>query len=434
MPNDTPTIRQKKSSLTMAPVIIVLLIAIALIVSGCGKKATTTTNTAKNTNTAAINTSASNTNTSVTEELPLNLVATLTFAAAPTDWFEEVWYKAASSGGEVTYGTDGVTFTGIQSNSRSGIMTSIEKDVSAYSSLNLHLVITNNQQTLTGTGWNGREAPVAVAISYLDASGAEHQALGEDPAAAGQIFWRGFYALDPTDQSKSTNGVKVTAGQKYTYDFDLMTLSPKPAKIHFVAVEGAGWKPRAGTVHELSLIASNGKPIENVPTGVNAFLDQSVIDALSSDGFSTYTGTTPPSLEGKYLVSAMKVTSDRLEKNWIGRDLDQYYYTFSNQTAAGAITLASASLSAKDAGSGNGGYISGSNGCFTVYVDLIGKQGTCDYDMPTLVSGCLKNNAIENWNYALLMKSHTDNDTCNNEMTKIGNLRVIKQTTPAPKQ
>lgn len=211
------------------------------------------TNNTVNANTLVTNTS--NTNTSgATAGMSISIIGTLTFTSAPTNWFEEVWYKTASSGGEVTYGSDGVTFTGTQSNSRSGIMTNVEQDVSQYSSLKLHAVVTNEQQTLTGTGWNGREAPVAVAISYVDATGAEHQALGEDPSAAGQMFWRGFYTLDPTDQSKTTNGVKVTAGQKYTYDFDLMTLNPKPAKIHYVAVEGAGWKPRQGTVHELSLI------------------------------------------------------------------------------------------------------------------------------------------------------------------------------------
>jgi hypothetical protein len=262
MPNDN---QQPKgiSSLTVI-IIIILLLLIIFLVWWFVFHAKNTTNT-NNTNKPVINTNAainvnklvaniSNTNTSGTAGTSVSIIGSLTFTSVPTNWFEEVWYKAASAGGEVTYGADGITFSGVQSNSRSGIMTNIEQDVSSYSKLNLHMIVTNSQQSLTGTGWNGREAPVAVAISYVDVNGTEHQALGEDPTASGQMFWRGFYTLDPTGQSKTTNGVKVIAGQKYTYDFDLMTLNPKPAKIHYVAVEGAGWKPRQGIVHELSLV------------------------------------------------------------------------------------------------------------------------------------------------------------------------------------
>lgn len=254
----------KKSKVGLIIIIILLLLVIIFFVWWFILRTKNTANTnnsnqtTKNTNAIIANTTANTnltkTNTSV--GTPVNIVALIKFTTPPTDWFEEVWFQAKSASGEVTYGADGVTFTGIQSNSRSGIMTNVEQDVSVYSHLNLHLIVTNKQQRLTGTGWNGREAPVAVAISYLDAAGTEHKALGEDPAAAGQVFWRGFYALDPTGESKATNGIKVTSGEKYTYDFDLMTLNPKPTKIHYVAVEGAGWQPRQGTVHELSLIGT----------------------------------------------------------------------------------------------------------------------------------------------------------------------------------
>ncbi|MDD5341793.1 MAG: hypothetical protein PHI73_00430 [Patescibacteria group bacterium] len=264
MPNDTQEPKRKKSSLLVIFVIILLLLVIFLLWWFIFRDKDTTNSNTNSTNNTTVNTNVNtnavvtNTNTNgTTAEVSLNIVATLTFTSAPTNWFEEVWFQPKSSGGEVTYGANGVTFTGIESNSRSGIMTNVEQDVSAYSHLNLHMIATNNQQTLTGTGWNGREAPVAVVISYLDANGVEHKSLGEDPTAAGQMFWRGFYTLDPNSQAKATNGVKVTTGQKYTYDFDLMTLNPKPAKIHYVAIEGAGWKPRAGTVHELSLVATD---------------------------------------------------------------------------------------------------------------------------------------------------------------------------------
>ncbi|MFA6272341.1 MAG: hypothetical protein WC693_04540 [Patescibacteria group bacterium] len=258
--------KQKKSLLIVIIIVIVLLIGFLLwwFMSRTETESnsninTSPVNTNQNTNTAVMNNNlntntAVNTNVNKATSTSANIIAKYYFTSESNDWYEEVWYQAKSSGGEVTYSEDGVRFTAVQANSRSGIMTDVEKDVTGYSKLNLHLVVTSTQQTLSGTGWNGREAPVAVAISYLDADGVEHKLLGEDPLAAGQMFWRGFYTLDPTGQSVTTNGVKVTTGQQYTFDFDLMTLKPKPALIHFVAVEGAGWATREGMVHELSLV------------------------------------------------------------------------------------------------------------------------------------------------------------------------------------
>lgn len=262
MPNDNQEPTQKKSPLLIIFIIIILVLLAVILFWWMGKdKNATNTNVTATTNTTAANTnqtsniSRTNTTTNTgTTGAAVDLIARFTFAAQSSDWIEEEWYKPISTAGEVTYGPGGVTFTGLKANSRSGLMTPVEQNVSLYSSLKLHMVVTNSRETLTGTGYNGREAPVAVAVSYLDAAGVEHQGLGEDPTASGQMFWRGFYTLDPTGQSKTTNGVKVQSGQRYTFDFDLMTLNPKPAKIHFVAVEGAGWKERQGTVHELSLV------------------------------------------------------------------------------------------------------------------------------------------------------------------------------------
>ena len=245
---------QKKSPLLIVIVLIIFLVIAFFWWKG---KSAKNTNTVTTTNSAqTYNTTTTNAGISGTVGATVDLIARYTFSASSSNWVEEEWYKPISAAGEVTYGSDGVIFTGLKSNSRSGLMITVEKDVASYGSLKLHMDVTNAQQTLTGTGHNGREAPVAVAVSYVDTAGVEHQGLGEDPAAAGQMFWRGFYTLDPTGQSKTTNGVKVQTGQRYIYDFDLMTLNPKPAKIHFVAVEGAGWKERKGTVHELSLVGA----------------------------------------------------------------------------------------------------------------------------------------------------------------------------------
>lgn len=183
------------------------------------------------------------------------VLATETFSSGLGSWYEETWYTKQSSGGEVVAGDGGLTFKGIQSNSRSGVMLDLNRDVSEFKKLNLEVIIEADIQTLEGTGWQGREAPVAVVVSYQGIDGSEHTSLGEDPNANGQMFWRGFYYLDPTDkQSGIINGVKVPQGQPYTFQFDLMSLNPKPKKIYFVALEGAGWKEREGKVSSISIL------------------------------------------------------------------------------------------------------------------------------------------------------------------------------------
>ena len=191
---------------------------------------------------------ANNQSSSTVEVLPIE-----TFASGLGLWYEEVWYKKTSSSGEVTTG-NGINFKSTEGNTRSGIMIDLNKDVSGFNSLTLAANVEADTQSLSGTGWQGREAPVAIAISYQDVSGKDHNLLGENPNDPSQMFWRGFYYLDPTDNSsKTTNGIKVTQGKSYDFSFDLMSLNPKPKEIYYVAIEGAGWGPRTGRVSSINI-------------------------------------------------------------------------------------------------------------------------------------------------------------------------------------
>ncbi|MFA4890874.1 MAG: hypothetical protein WC604_00765 [Candidatus Gracilibacteria bacterium] len=232
-----------------------VLIFTALFLVGCS--CTTTTTTTDTADTAGKTSSNQSSTPATSEEAVLanEVLALETFSSGLGAWYEETWYAKKSSGGEVVASDDGLTFKGVQSNSRSGVMLDLNRDVSEFEKLNLKVIIEADIQTLEGTGFQGREAPVAIAVSYQGVDGSEHTSLGEDPNAAGQMFWRGFYYLDPTgDQSGIINGVKVSQGQPYTFKFDLMSLNPKPQKIYFVALEGAGWKEREGKVSSISIV------------------------------------------------------------------------------------------------------------------------------------------------------------------------------------
>lgn len=163
------------------------------------------------------------------------------------------WYSPSNGGGEVSFEGDGVRFRSTGGNTRYGVLQNINKDVSGCGSLALSASVRNDQQTLTGTGWNAREAPIAVFVKYTDANGTVHEQLSENPNEPRNMFWNGFYYLDPTGNSKTQHGTRVGKGATTSFNVDLMSLSPRPKHIHFVGAEGGGWPPRDGKLHSLSL-------------------------------------------------------------------------------------------------------------------------------------------------------------------------------------
>jgi len=172
-------------------------------------------------------------------------------------WTIEEWMKPSDGKGEVSSDNNyGVMFRGTKENSRIGIMQSLNNlDVSTYGKIMLTAQIRTEQQQLDGTGWQGREAPVGVFVAYTDVTGVVHNALPIMPSESqtNRMFWEGFYHIDPTGNSKNWHGTKVGKGQWYTYQFDLMTLNPRPKVLHYVGTEGAGWPTREGRIALLSL-------------------------------------------------------------------------------------------------------------------------------------------------------------------------------------
>jgi len=169
-------------------------------------------------------------------------------------WTIHEWYKPSDGKGEVSVAGDGIRFRSYVGNNRIGIMQMINADVSSCSSLVLNASVKADNQTLTGTGWQGREAPVAVFMSYTDINGTVHNQLSENPNdTARRMFWHGFYYADPTSPSLNIFGTKTQKSAWQTYNIDLMSLSQRPKFIHFIGAEGAGWAQRDGKIGSLSL-------------------------------------------------------------------------------------------------------------------------------------------------------------------------------------
>jgi hypothetical protein len=171
----------------------------------------------------------------------------------PSNWTVVEWYKPSSGKGEVSFEADGIRFRSQTGNTRIGVLQEINRDVSGCSSLVLNVTVRADQQTLTGTGYNGREAPIAVFMKYTDMNGVVHDLLSENPSEPRNMFWNGFYYLDPTPPSISAHGTKVPRGAWHTVSGDLLRAIPKPRLIHFVGAEGAGWPVRDAKIGGLSL-------------------------------------------------------------------------------------------------------------------------------------------------------------------------------------
>ncbi|GEM_PF-1040999 len=193
------------------------------------------------------------------------------FSKGESSWTFETWYQKASAAGEVNFGQPRVTFQAFKGNSRVGIMQSVEKDVSSCRTLMLKAVVRADQQTLSGTGYGGREAPISVFAGYQDINGVERTQNGSlanpvEPQNR-QLFWNGFFYMEPTGLSTAARGTRVRQGQWFSYVIDLMSQNPRPKVIRFVGAEGAGWPKRSGALHQLSLVCNgDSTPLSLVGT------------------------------------------------------------------------------------------------------------------------------------------------------------------------
>ncbi|MFZ3382350.1 MAG: hypothetical protein WA144_00345 [Candidatus Methanoperedens sp.] len=175
------------------------------------------------------------------------------FSEGLNGWTIQEWYKPSDGKGEVTEVSDGIRFRSTSGNTHIGIMQTINSDVSGCSALNLRAVIKADEQSLAGTGWNGRESPISVFARYTDVNGVLHGNLGEDPKEQNRMLWAGLYYIDPTGKNIADFGIRTQKGEWYTYETDLMKLSPKPRTIDIIGAEGAGWATRDGVVKSISL-------------------------------------------------------------------------------------------------------------------------------------------------------------------------------------
>lgn len=162
-----------------------------------------------------------------------------------------------------------------------------------------------------------------------------------------------------------------------------------------------------------------------IPEAVSELIPQEYIDRMNDAGFPVYGGTKPPSIAGSYEMDSLMITYDEAT-GMEGSRIARYVFTYYEQEGD-EITLDFESV-ADDAGEGLGSYISGAEGCFTVYSSTVGRQDSidCEYRAMTLYSGCLKKDGIYDYRQAFVMIEQTPG--CEGNIIPIGNIRIVDES------
>lgn len=168
----------------------------------------------------------------------------------------------------------------------------------------------------------------------------------------------------------------------------------------------------------------DGGDIPDVPDDVNDFLDQEDIDKLEDAGMTIHTGDNPPNVEGTYDLNSLVITYDEIGME--GWPIDYYWIKYYDQTDDGEIKLDYEGAGGTDVGDGLGAFISGDGKCFTVYIDTKGNASGCDYEMPSLHSGCLETTGIKDFQWGFIMKKKSG-ENCDYLMPE-GAARIVDET------
>jgi len=166
--------------------------------------------------------------------------------------------------------------------------------------------------------------------------------------------------------------------------------------------------------------------IEGVPEDVNDFLSDEDLKKLEEAGMTIYKGENPPPVDGNYQLDSLTIIYDQYGME--GTQLTGYSWNYYDQRDTGELTCDYASIGQEDVASGLAGYISGENNCFSVYINFTGNNGTCDYEMPMIQSGCLEETGIAKFvmGYIMTKTEETTPGGCSQTMA-VGSVRITEE-------
>ena len=170
---------------------------------------------------------------------------------------------------------------------------------------------------------------------------------------------------------------------------------------------------------------NNNQNTNTLPTPISNIVPQTMIDSLRAAGTAVNEGTTPPIVNGIYLMHPDSCTYDNSPGNLAGTLFSDYKFRFTNQDNA-AFTI-SVEQKAIPAGTLSSTpvetYISGSGNNFSVFLlRTISPQGITVQQF-NILSGTLTSSGIQNLQNTLYMRSKGDDPT--NAVVPAGTIRVF---------
>jgi hypothetical protein len=164
---------------------------------------------------------------------------------------------------------------------------------------------------------------------------------------------------------------------------------------------------------------------DTFPTPISNIISQSMIDSLTADGATIYAGTTPPTVNGIFLMHPDSCIYDNSPGQFAGALFDDYKFNMSNQNNS----LFTISVAQKDVVSGIlnstpvSTYISGSGNNFSIFLLRTSSASGIAVRQFNVLSGTLTQSGIQNFQNTLYLRSKTGDPT--NTIAPVGTIRVF---------
>jgi hypothetical protein len=167
--------------------------------------------------------------------------------------------------------------------------------------------------------------------------------------------------------------------------------------------------------------------IKDVPNPINDFLNNNDIGEYEKAGMKIYTGNNPPNIEGLYKSDSLVVFYDKPFENEapVGTEVSNYNHQFTDQKSDGTIKLKRIPLEGEDTAEGMGGFISGNNSCFSIFVNVQDQSDQCNTNQATIYSACKTEEGLEDLQAGFILKEQ-EGPGCG-KVVPVGHLRIITE-------
>ena len=166
-------------------------------------------------------------------------------------------------------------------------------------------------------------------------------------------------------------------------------------------------------------------PTPTFPTPISNIVSQSMVDSLRAAGTNVYEGTTPPIVNGIYLMSPDSCVYDNSPGNFTGALFADYKFRFSNQDNS----LFTLTVEQKNVSSGVLSstpvytYISGSGNNFSIFILRTISPGGIAVQQFNILSGTLTTAGVQNFKNTLFLRSKGSDPS--NTLPPAGTIRLF---------